>query len=105
MLEGNGCRHSSLEAEFNTIAWSLADHEKLWHTGENKYDQKESNAATNVEGSVPYLQSLNFEILVISGWILRKLNATKDIIIVYGTMFTKMQMSILYAKQLWITVC
>lgn len=48
-----------LELEFNIIKWSLTDQENLRHTCENKYafqhDQKESNAATNVEGSVPYL--------------------------------------------------
>ena len=53
-----------LEVEFSTIKWSLTDHKQLRRTSENKYafehDQKESNVAANVEGSVPYLTEAKF---------------------------------------------
>jgi len=44
--------------------WTSTDHEKLRHTSESKYafehDQKESNAAANAKGCVPYLTGAKF---------------------------------------------
>lgn len=49
------------EVEFSTITWSLTDHEKIRHTSGKKYAfEHESNTATHVEESVPYLTEAKF---------------------------------------------